>query len=821
MKKRVGCAQRTTMNQEQTQLEFTAPGARSAPCGFPFKRYFLIFGLLVFFCTFAFAQDEGVVEEILEDESEIAEVSKVEVTYVGTVPLEDLVRGALGRGDLIYYLPERGIEKPSLVVQLNNGSAQITAKVHDAPEGLDYVPISIQEDRIEFTQPNPAVITLTTEDGTWLHDGNPNYNLEVMISGPIIASWLADRFASRIAKGENLITILVRDREKDGVPDWDLRRVLPPFEGSGFLRVNYAERTCKTPTNIDKGVSPLWPYVALGGSEGFEQPYNSNRLVPPIRVDWRRGRVTAFGETVTVRNQKCGYAFYSISPIELGELNSTNFESPFAFYDFSDQETNFPNLLLRTDHFPAQDRWSIGLGGAALAGVPLAVDFSRVRYSWRNDVGDGFWDYKIEVLGFHPYTSETPIGDGIAYIDTPAYADMPSWVVEKNWPVTTFMDAEGNGYRSSEGIYEWAPDELGITYLIGTTETPNLEVFENIRAGFRGEYRYRQDLQPHLYFSSVDNRFHLLGADGGRWDLGGGSYITVENLSRGLYIDRWTLYDSSGEAREDLYDLGDYLLYTDGETLRFKKTSESRVLLTAIPPYDKASWQEFVNLSEQYDPLRRDGLEMSGWLEAFQGSTLNLQGMTLSNLQVEGDTFRFVLEVSESASSSGDLTLPEVQGLAPGTYMVTYDKTTQVWQSKAATTPKVTSTLTTSNLSEYTPGLLTITLTNESTLDWSGAVSLQVDGLELEVWETLNVPGERELKVTSEWIPEYADTSEAILTVDGVAKSYSLEVAPSMRVSGVDAVAMSTPARTPLIALLFAALVLGGGVGFWYLRRLL
>jgi hypothetical protein len=783
------------------------------------RRYF--FALLVFLCAFAFAQDETIADELLEDESEIAEVSKVEVAYVGTVPLEELVHGAQGRGDLIYYLPERGVEEPSLVVQLNNGSAQITAKVHDAPEGLDYVPISILEDRIEFTQPNPAVITLTTEDGTWLHDGNPNYNLEVMVSGPIIASWLADRFAGRVAKGENLITILVRDREKDGVPDWDLRRVLPAFEGSGFLRANYAERTCKTPTEIDKGVSPLWPYVALGGAEGFEQPYNSNRLVPPIRVDWRQGRVTAFGETVTVRNQKCSYAFYSISPVALGELNSTNFESPFAFYDFSDQVTNFPNLLLRTDHFPAQDRWSIGLGGAELKGIPLSVDFERVRYSWRNDVGDGFWDYKIEVLGFHPYTYETPIGDGIAHIDTPPYEEMPSWVVNQRWPVTTFMDAEGNPYRSSEGIYEWAPDELGITYLIGMTDEPKLEVFHNIRAGFRGEYRYRQDLLPHLYFSSVDNRFHLLGADGGRWDIGGGPFIEVENLSRGLHIDHWTLHDIDGEAQEHLYDLGDYLLYTDGEELRFKATNESRVLLTAIPPHDKASWQEFVKLDEQYDPLRRDPLEMASWLEAFQGATLSLQGMNLGDLHIEGDTFRFVLEVTGSASSSGDLNVPELQGLAPGTYVVSYDKTTKTWQSKAASSPKVTSTLTTSDLSEYTPGLLTITLSNEGTLDWSGSVSLVVDGLELDTWETLNVPGERELKLTSEWIPEYRDTVEAILTVDGVESRYPLEVAPSLRVSGVDAIAMSTPARTPLIALLFASLVLVGGVGFWYLRRVL
>jgi hypothetical protein len=784
------------------------------------RRYF--FGLLLFFCAFGLAQDEAISEdELLANESEIVEVPKVEVAYVGTIPLEDLVTGAQGRGDLIYYLPERGKEQPSLVVQLNNGSAQITAKVYDAPEGLSYVPISIGEDRIEFTQPLPAIITLTTGDGTWLHEGNPNYNLDVTVSGPIIASWLAERFYQRIPRGENAVSIIVRDREKDGLPDWDLRRVLPAFEGSGFLRANYAERTCKTPIEIDKGVSPLWPFVALGGAEGFEQPYGRNTLVPPIRVDWTQGRITAFGETVTVRNQKCSYSFYSISPVELGELNATNFESPFAFYDFSGERTNFPNLIMRTDHFPAQDRWSLGLGGAELRGIPLATDFERIRYSWRNAVGDGFWDYKVEVLGFHPYTYETPIGDGIAQIDAPPYERFPNWVVNNPWPLVTFMDAEGSSYRSSEGIYEWAPDALGITYLIGMTDTPNLEVFQTIRSGFRGEYRYRQDLPPHLYLSAIDNRFHLLGADGGRWDIGGGPYITVENLSRGQAIDHWTLYDFTGEAQEHVYDLGDYLLYTDDDGLQFKATSEARVLLTTAPPSDKESWQAFVKLNEQYEPLRRDPLAMASWLESFQGSTLRLQGVSLHDLHVDGDTVRFVLDVSQTATRSGDLTLPDLQDLAAGTYVVTYHKKLQTWQREPATPPEVTGTLSVSELYELTPGLLAIKLTNQGTLDWSGPVSLTVDGLELENWEAVRVIGESEVTLQAEWIPEYADTFEATLNVDSVMTRSPLTVEPSLRVSGVDALAMSTPARTPLIALLFALLILSGGVGFWYLRRTL
>ena len=65
--------------------------------------------------------------------------------------------------------------------------------------------------------------------------------------------------------------------------------------------------------------------------------------------------------------------------------------------------------------------------------------------------------------------------------------------------------------------------------------------FTSIREGLRGEYRFGEPKRPELYFSPIDERLHLLGADGGRFNLGHGWVLRLANLVGGPYLDSWEL----------------------------------------------------------------------------------------------------------------------------------------------------------------------------------------------------------------------------------------------------------------------------------------
>jgi len=274
---------------------------------------------------------------------------------------------------------------------------------------------------------------------------------------------------------------------------------------------------------------------------------------------------------------------YSIERVLPGQLNSPNFEVPFAFYDLSGKGVGYPNLLLRTVRT---------IKNAPLS-EPGNPETQSIRYSWRNAVGDWRWDYKIDVLGQYEYTSETPIAGGAAVIDAPSYEAFPSWVIDRSWSAVSFVDREERLDLSSEGIYDWSMRGVSEEYLFGWEREPVLIQFQDIRTGFRGEYRLSASQKPTLYMSPVDNRLHLKWAEQGIWRLDEAKILRVANLDSDAYLDVWSQEslaaaterdtsavessedgavaadNSASEAQviETVYALDGYLLYTDGDRI--------------------------------------------------------------------------------------------------------------------------------------------------------------------------------------------------------------------------------------------------------------
>ena len=612
----------------------------------------------------------------------------IEVRYVPLtgVSVEQLVAGEPGRGLLLYYPAGRAPERPALVVHLQTGATDdaATAIVYDDQNGNGYVDVDLQQPVPVIKESRPTLM-MTTEGKWWLRNDVPNYNLLVRISAPLCAMWGAGPgcggvgYLDQLQPGTEAFAIRTKDPEQRGWPVWDLRHLVPNLAHMGAIQTSYAERTCAGDMPRAPSVSPMWPYVAVQGE--FEQ--QPGTFQPPIVVDWERSRITAFAELVTVRSHRCSYALYSLSPIVFGEHNAANFESPFAFYDLSGRGTNSPNLIVRTERFAAYDPYSDGLDSHAQQGRVVPRDIETMRYSWRTAVGDGLWDYKIEVLGFHPYTATTSIADGLAQIDAPAYTELPQWVVGKSWPVVTFVDTVGMGYASSEGIYEWSPREVGIGYVLGWEDQPKTSAFSTLRVGMRGEYRYQSSHPPRLYLSPIDKRLHLLGAEGGLWRLSEDVVIRHHNLG-GAYINGWTrerltapVIDPAAplpasELEEALYAADGYLLYSGSGGAIVRRANYEPTLIELDPPVDHASWESFNQRLAAYTMQQRDPSDFKSWLHSFPGTTFTVAGGQISELRRTPNGFRFVLELPDGFQSQPDDFIKLPKG-AHGAYIVTYD----------------------------------------------------------------------------------------------------------------------------------------------------
>jgi len=637
----------------------------------------------------------------------------------------NLAAGEVGTGLILYYLPSRGVERPSLAVRLSKAGAEgsqegtpeevALAEVFDAPPGFDYVPVDIEGEQATLRASLTPIITIEALGGWWLRDHGDsgsqqvNYNLDIQINGPITAMWGAGYDEERgpvgwpelVQRGELVVSVIVRDPEGVGFPKWDLRFLEPPFRGYGFYRTNYAERKCESPTEVALGPSPLWPYVADAIKPKYELPTGSFR--PPIIVNWERSQITHFSELVTVRHQNCSYSLYSLDRLALGEENQANFETPFAFYELSGEGVGYPNLLLRTERYPAKDPWG-----------PIESDMETIRYSWRHGVGDWHWDYKIEVLGFYPYSDTTPIADGLLSIDAPSYEAFPQWVVEKEWPVITFIDIEGNGYVSSEGLYEWSPRAIGLAYAIGWVDAPEEEAFTTLRRGLRGEYRSQQSLTPKLYLSPIDNRLHLFAAEGGLWNLAGDVVLRLHNLDGGSYINGWTrerlpisvdaapegtpeevIVEETSEEEEAplapvvieeaLYALDGHLLYSSPNEVILRQATYQPALVELLPPTDTATWRSF---QAQVDPItsqRRDAEDIKSWLTDFAGQSVLITNARLFDLRATDEGFRFLLDLQPGFEvQQSDLF--NTDRLSRGQYAITYDGQ---WQIEAVTAPEL------------------------------------------------------------------------------------------------------------------------------------
>jgi hypothetical protein len=634
--------------------------------------------------------------------------------------------------------------------------------------------------------------------------------------------------------------IRVRDPNSDGVPDYEVRRFRSPWPSYTFAQVwiSVNESTGQPPDRD----SLAWPYLSAH-PYGFLQ--RAGEINSPIQMDWESGRIVAVAEFVPSHASENSWYIQSFAPAKEGEAAALNLENPMAYYDLAADGDGRPELNIRLEHYPAYDGF--------LEVAPSSAPQNDVRYSWNQDNSpDLVWDYKVGLAGRNPVTTTVKVDDLSA--KSIPYTALPYWISDNTWAWGTFVAREGQGYPSSEGIYEWAavdavqtdmtnPDSLIPKsqlqlreYLHGLSTTPPDRFYQEIRGGLRAEFGHLQD-RPYLYMSPIDAKLHLRKAMQGAWNIADGAEIRYADRDRDFYLDQWQYFEG-GQLRRQLNVLQDYMIYFDpiDQTVQLKRTRVTPALFETLPPRDHGEW---LDLGEQLDKYRRDFApgDFASMAAQFVGPTTEVQGASIRDLRVTSQGLRFVLELQAGFSVPLDQ-----EGLAslldaPGAYVVTYDG--KAWSARSSTP-----------VSLRISGLQANTQDSALTaLGWNTAEAIiRNDGLEdshnllvcavfdgpeehqIVVTDTVALlPGEGQQRVTWDWAPPAAGRWDVRVAAPCIASGDAGDATQALATTTINVLPRQGPSwqwlltlgnTVPMeIILLFAgtALLAGGIAGFWLL----
>ncbi len=662
----------------------------------------------------------------------------------------------------------------NLIIIFERQGQQHSARLFDDQDGDGRVLYRQEAGRIDVIEGmGKPTVTVTAQDGWRQRDGTLNFNLDLTIDGPVAGMIDARTLYLDKVKTDGKADLLahVRDLDRDGRPDYEWRQAYPPMhEEEGFYHSSVMVNTVDDEPPITD--AHFWPFLGSGAHNFIKEDYASTSHAP-INIDWSRSQITQLVESVASRNRPHNYFIYSINRIKEGQVNDVNFESPFAFYQFSPVQSNYPDVALRVAYYPK---------GNASAHLPV----EEIDLSWRQSPHNPdtlpSWDYRVGMTGHNAHQGEVSLPDFSLRI-TP-YEALPRWVSSNSWDYATFVARERDTYLSSEGIYEWSTLEgaivdannqekytdlllasrtAGEDYVLGGADEVPDQYYHTIRPGLRGEFRSRSG-RPHLYFSPIDRKLHMLGADHGVWQIDERTTLRYANLDHDSYLDQWvytaiTTGTTTLTTTRQLNVAPGYLLYADDSTITIRETQPQPSLFETLPPADQAEWQTLgASLETHQRSFAPDDLQ--GLMRQFAGPEMRLTGASLRDFRIVGKQgFRFVLMVQPGFDVQGSAPLA-LENVQPGAYAVTYDGTFRV---EPLTPPAPTAMLHTTTLQELEPSTIDLTLQNTGLQDLPPAM--------LELWaappdaeativasDTVSLLAQSPISVTLDWTPPSAGT---------------------------------------------------------------
>lgn len=259
-------------------------------------------------------------------------------------------------------------------------------------------------------------------------------------------------------------------------------------------------------------------------------------------------------------------------------------------------------------------------------------------------------------------------------LQTIPHQEQPNWVMSRKWDVINFVANEASAVSwTTEGIYEWATTQTQIRdlYVTGKADAYSLQPYQRISIGYRGDYLVKPNGVLSLYLSGVDHKLHLLGAQGGLWNINDKDYIKYDNLG-GDYINKWA-YISANNDVEALYSTSDYLIYTNTKGLRLLKAQVAPAIFLADAPTDHDSWQKLGDQLKNYRDSDGGSKSLSSLFNQVKATSISLDGVQTSYVSLINGGFHIELDIPKGWSA------PDVAGsewlkmLKPGRWVVEYN----------------------------------------------------------------------------------------------------------------------------------------------------
>jgi hypothetical protein len=498
--------------------------------------------------------------------------------------------------------------------------------------------------------------------GSWLlRDGRINPDIKIFVDGMIdyfstSQIPLAIEWADETIRTDGTIDweVDIGDQNRDGQADYAVSCLLKDIPASYNAYPCYLITDQRSKDTILYNETIFWPLLISGtnteSKSGLDHP-------PVIMMDWENARIRRVGILGTTPKE--GYVILSTAPTwQKRQVNEVRWENPIAYYDLADDQGDWPELMIRVFQ-PWKDIYPIN---------NYPKDTLQIEYNWDQN-NDNKLDY-VEILCGRKTIKEVTDFPDFSLLTVP-YELLPKWTTSQNWDLVAFVVGESGGKLTNDSLWVWNElSELQDNYLAGTSNTPPLEIFQDIAEGYRGEYIIDPNSQARLYYSPVDQRLHQWQTQAGVWNLGEDRRIRYQNLDGDAYIDQWQYWIGNTLVQQMNQSPGS-LVVSGLFQVKIKMTNAPYSLFKTQPPGNHDEW---VKLGEQLNANQSDlaGNDFTGMLEQLPGELLSIGSASLRDYRPTETGYRFVLGLEPGYRFEG----PDWLGLAklePGEYAVSYE----------------------------------------------------------------------------------------------------------------------------------------------------
>lgn len=660
-----------------------------------------------------------------------------------------------------------------LIIVFHSDGHQRTASIYDRRSSRDGI---LEPEELASYIP----IVLVEATGDWyVSGGNPNSNLDIYVDGNVAVIFGGSSKLSSLGyvstDGKRDYVISVRDTTGSGRPDLEYRRALLPegVELAMGRTLPGIEQTAIM-VNPDDDEPPIMPWFGwpFFGSLSYGLLTNSPtpESLPPIQMNWATGKIEVVGEFVRSRGWDGQWFVYSFDALQSGQSVAADFENPFAFYNLSGSDTRLADLAIRVTYNPPNHRF--------LRAGRYPEPLTGVQYTWVQSDGASWQRMKFSLLGHHAPSAEFAFDD--YRLLTFEYDTLPSFVTASGWDAVNFvveMDASPVPRGAGEGIYVW-DDVGGGDYFFGLTDDRENALAPRgaIEPGHRGEFILQPVEQLLLYYSPVDGQLHMLGAEGGIWNLGDGMEIVYEDGNKDGYFDTWILMRDGLEI-ERLFHASQHLIHATDSTLAVVKTELAPHAFEVAPPSSPAGWAELRELltiqAAAFDaPVAELGAMFEG---GASGTPLRAAGSLRAFTWLSGSRLSLTADLN-SVTGGG------TAGRADSVFVVGSNVYTlndvQGWTREPLEAPALQAAF-----ELPAPPLHGVTangvlrLANPSNTTWRGPVNLVIASTTVASWPGLELPGRGEIMKRIAWTPSGPGSHEVGLeTPDGAIRLGTVDV---------------------------------------------